>query len=62
MIAPTPAALQATEAAVVTAGTASYPDITWLDEALRGLVRRLAEQPDTYEVLLRRQRRLDSAS
>ncbi len=46
MIATTPPGLHAAEAAVVTAGTAPYADITWLDEALRGLVSRLAEQPD----------------
>ncbi len=46
LIGATPPRLQPTEAAMLSAGTTGYPDITWLDQALRGLVQALATDPE----------------
>lgn len=46
LIGATPPRLQPTEAAMLSAGTTGHPDITWLDQALRGLVQALATDPE----------------
>ena len=46
IIAGTPAGLVATERAVRAAGSAGVADVTWLDQALRGLVQTIAGDPD----------------
>jgi hypothetical protein len=44
----TPAGLRPVERALLAAGAAGTPDVTWLDEALRSLVHTLAADPDGH--------------
>ena len=44
-VAATPAGLAATEKALLAAGSPAIPDVTWLDQALRGIMHTLSREP-----------------